>query len=69
MSETTDTIDRRHIHAFLEMCSAERGAAKNTLDAYERDLIAFAGFAARKGRAPEAADTETIRPQITKRRG
>jgi integrase/recombinase XerD len=57
----SDTADRRHIDAFLEMCAAERGAAANTLAAYERDLTAFAGFAARKGRAPEAADTETVR--------
>jgi integrase/recombinase XerD len=30
------------VEAFLEMQSAERGAAKNTLDAYRRDLTAFA---------------------------
>lgn len=30
--------DHQIIHAFLEMLSAERGAAKNTLDAYRRDL-------------------------------
>ena len=32
------------IAAFLEMCSAERGAARNTLDAYRRDLADFSGF-------------------------
>ena len=32
------------IAAFLEMCSAERGAAQNTLDAYRRDLADFSGF-------------------------
>ena len=53
--------ESRHVASFLEMCSAERGAAKNTLDAYARDLTAFAGYAAGRGRAPEAADTETIR--------
>lgn len=30
--------DARRINAFLEMMSAERGAARNTLDAYLRDL-------------------------------
>ena len=30
--------DRDRIEAFLEMMSAERGAAANTLDAYARDL-------------------------------
>jgi len=32
------------IEAFLEMLSAERGAAENTLAAYRRDLEAFAAF-------------------------
>jgi len=33
-----------HIEAFLEMMSAERGAAKNTLDAYRRDLADYGAF-------------------------
>ncbi|MCF6344163.1 MAG: site-specific tyrosine recombinase XerD [Devosiaceae bacterium] len=32
------------IENFLEMMSAERGAAKNTIEAYERDLDDFADF-------------------------
>jgi integrase/recombinase XerD len=32
------------IGAFLEMMSAERGAAKNTIDAYRRDISDYAGF-------------------------
>lgn len=32
------------IGAFLEMMSAERGAARNTIDAYRRDLSDYAGF-------------------------
>jgi len=31
--------DLTRIEAFLEMMSAERGAAQNTLDAYARDLL------------------------------
>ena len=34
------------VGAFLEMMSAERGAAKNTIDAYRRDLSDYAGFVA-----------------------
>ena len=34
------------IGAFLEMMSAERGAAKNTIEAYRRDLADYAGFVA-----------------------
>ena len=33
-----------HLSAFLEMLAAERGAAKNTLEAYRRDLEDFLGF-------------------------
>ena len=33
-----------HVEAFLEMMSAERGAAKNTLAAYQRDLEDYGRF-------------------------
>ncbi|MEM8648299.1 MAG: site-specific integrase, partial [Pseudomonadota bacterium] len=33
-----------HIETFLEMLSVERGAARNTLEAYARDLSDYAGF-------------------------
>lgn len=36
--------DRTRIEAFLEMMSAERGAAANTLDAYARDLADASEF-------------------------
>ncbi|MDX2306924.1 MAG: site-specific tyrosine recombinase XerD [Hyphomicrobium sp.] len=42
--------DSRHIRAFLEMMSAERGAAANTLDAYGRDLRDWQGFLAKRAR-------------------
>lgn len=43
--------DGHLIEAFLEMMSAERGAAENTIAAYRRDLLDYAGFlaGARKG--------------------
>ena len=37
------------IESFLEMLAAERGAAKNTLDAYRRDLSALEHFLDRRG--------------------
>jgi integrase/recombinase XerD len=46
----------RHIEAFLEMLAAERGAARNTLMAYQADLEDFAGFAAAQGRLPAECD-------------
>jgi integrase/recombinase XerD len=51
----------RHSEAFLEMLAAERGAARNTLLAYDRDLSDFAGFAASRGEAVAAASAETLR--------
>lgn len=54
----------RHVGAFLEMLSAERGAARNTLDAYERDLKDFAGFLSSRGRAMDAAAPRDIRDYL-----
>jgi integrase/recombinase XerD len=55
----------RHIEAFLEMLAAERGAARNTLAAYQADLEDALGFAQRKaGEAPAAMSAETLRRYI-----
>lgn len=43
--------DGHLIEAFLEMMSAERGAAANTIEAYRRDLLDYAGFLAGPGKA------------------
>ncbi|MCA3367744.1 MAG: tyrosine recombinase [Roseomonas sp.] len=51
----------RHAEAFLEMLAAERGAARNTLAAYQADLEDFAGFAAAKGVALHGADSALLR--------
>jgi integrase/recombinase XerD len=51
----------RHAEAFLEMLLVERGAARNTIQSYRRDLDGFARFAATTGVAPEGATAETIR--------
>jgi len=49
------------IEAFLEMLSAERGAAPNTLAAYGRDLGGLADFLARRNIALKDADADQIR--------
>ncbi|HVO15934.1 MAG TPA: site-specific tyrosine recombinase XerD [Alphaproteobacteria bacterium] len=54
----------RHLDLFLEMLAAERGAARNTLDAYGRDLRDFAGFAARRGQAADDGGTDLLRAYI-----
>ena len=48
------------IEAFLEMMSAERNAAPNTLEAYRRDLSDYAGFLAAKGKSAETAQREQV---------
>jgi len=52
------------IDPFLEMLSAERGAAPNTLEAYGRDLKAFAAFLAKRGGSPESAGVADIRAYL-----
>lgn len=49
-----------HLDAFLEMLSAERGAARNTLDAYARDLADASGFLAALGRTLGEAQAEDL---------
>lgn len=49
------------VEAFLEMMSAERGASKNTLEAYKRDLDDYAGYLARRGSGFGKAGAETMR--------
>ncbi len=46
------------------MMAAERGAARNTLEAYGRDLRDFAGYARRCGHAAETADVALIRSYV-----
>jgi integrase/recombinase XerD len=49
------------VEAFLEMLAAERGAARNTLSSYRRDLADFARHASAKGVSVETAQPETLR--------
>jgi integrase/recombinase XerD len=53
------------IEAFLEMIAAERGASKNTLDAYARDLADYGAELARAGKAPGNAATADIRAYLS----
>ncbi len=51
---------REWAEAFLEMMAAERGAAPNTLRAYERDLADVSQFLAARGRDPASATAEDV---------
>jgi integrase/recombinase XerD len=49
------------VEAFLEMMSAERGAAANTLESYRRDLADYAAFLAGHSADFLTADAEAVR--------
>lgn len=48
------------VAAFLEMLASERGAARNTLEAYRRDLDAFAAYLRGRGLMPATVSPEVI---------
>jgi len=49
------------VEAFLDAIAAERGAAKNTIEAYRRDLHAYVDFLAGRGATPLQAGDVDIR--------
>jgi len=55
----------RHTELFLDMLAAERGAGKNTLDAYSRDLTDLENFLATEGKKVASASTDDIRGYLT----
>jgi integrase/recombinase XerD len=55
---------RRLVEAFLEMASAERGAAANTLAAYRRDLEDYVDVLAGRGSAPDRAAADDVRAYL-----
>jgi integrase/recombinase XerD len=69
-TRATKPSDDRFVELFLDMFAAERGADKNTLAAYGRDLGDFAGYLAGIGRSIAKAATEDVRrylQNLTKR--
>jgi integrase/recombinase XerD len=64
MARTAKTSDRRAVALFLDMLAAERGAEKNTLAAYSRDLADFTVYLAGVGRSVETAVTDNLRAYL-----
>jgi integrase/recombinase XerD len=56
-------MDHR-VQAFLEMLAAERGAARNTLAAYQSDLEDFAVHARARGLGPAEAGPELVQSYL-----
>lgn len=56
--------DQRAREAFFEMMVAERGAAANTVSAYQRDLDDLAMFLARRGQNTSDASIEDLRAYL-----
>ncbi len=54
----------RLIDAFLDMLASERGAARNTLDAYRRDLTDYLAHLQRAGADPLVVATEGVRAYL-----
>jgi integrase/recombinase XerD len=56
--------DLSFVDLFLDMLVSERGAARNTIEAYRRDLLSYLSWLAKQGSAPSTAETETIRAYL-----
>lgn len=63
-SDAPAARDGRLAARFLDMMAAERGAARNTLAAYERDLTDYAAFLGAAGRGLKAAGPDDIRAYL-----
>ena len=61
MAPTAKNSDRVVIELFLDMQAAERGASKNTLAAYARDLADVSAHLGAAGRSITHATTEDLR--------
>ena len=60
-SSAPNNMDARLISRFLEMMSAERGAAANSLTAYARDLRSYLEFLTAKDVTLKAVGTDEAR--------
>jgi integrase/recombinase XerD len=56
--------DRMLVESFLDMMSAERGAAPNTLEAYARDILGFANDCAKAGCDLKTAGRDEVRAHL-----
>jgi integrase/recombinase XerD len=60
------TKPSHQVETFLEMLTVERGASKNTIESYRRDLSGFQAFCVPRKRSVENADSVLIRGYLKK---
>ncbi|WP_275784694.1 site-specific tyrosine recombinase XerD [Pararhizobium gei] len=58
-------LSAAHMESFLEMMSAERGAADNTLLSYEHDLDDASSFLKQRGVKPTEASSDDLRAYLS----
>jgi len=58
--------DETLIELYLDMLAAERGASRNTLDAYRRDLADFSADLSAAGTIVATADSDDLRAHLTR---
>ena len=61
MNSRTQPSPRLLVTSFLEAIASERGASKNTIEAYQRDLTAYLEFLAARGANALGASNDDIR--------
>lgn len=66
MADAHALAEAWRLDPFLEMLTAERGAAANTIAAYKRDLEEFFAMMSARGRRPASVATEDIRHYVTR---
>ena len=66
MARQTKSTDRALIALYLDMLAAERGASKNTLSAYARDLEDFSSDLAAAGKTIAAATSDDLRAHLSR---
>jgi integrase/recombinase XerD len=65
MARRPTASDEALVELFLDMLAAERGAGKNTLDAYRNDLADLTAHLRAAGRTIAGADTDDLRGFLT----
>lgn len=65
MAQAHELTEAWRLDSFLEMLAAERGASRNTIVAYQRDLLEFFAVMASRGRRQAGVTTEDVRHYLS----